>query len=190
MEPKLATAFCNRCFIPSRPNPAHHPDGQAQHILPGYVEALDPYEPDLVPSLFLAGGITGCPDWQREMVSLLAGEAVTLLNPRRASFPIDDPTAAPKQIEWEHLHLRKADGILFWFPCEALCPIALYELGAWSMTSKPLFVGVHPNYQRRQDVEVQTALVRPDVAVRRSLPDVAVAVKAWLTSLHTQGRAD
>lgn len=152
-----------------------------------YIEALTEYEPGPLPSVFLGGGITGCPDWQRELVALLQDLPVALLNPRRANFPISDPTAAPKQIEWEHRHLRKADAIAFWFPCETLCPITLYELGAWSMYRdergpKPLFIGVHPNYQRCKDVEIQTHLVRPEVQVVLSLIDLAECVKRWLPS--------
>jgi hypothetical protein len=145
-----------------------------------YVEALNEYRTGSPPSVFLAGGISGCPDWQREVVDLLRDEPVTVLNPRRAAFPIGDPTEAPRQIEWEHRHLRLADAILFWFPREALCPIALYELGAWSMTRKPLFPGVHPDYPRRQDVEVQTQLARPDVTVVHALADLAEQVRRWL----------
>jgi Nucleoside 2-deoxyribosyltransferase like len=132
------------------------------------------------PSLFLAGGITGCPDWQAEAVRLLSDLPVTLLNPRRPSFPMNDPSAAAEQIEWEHQALRRATAILFWFPGEALCPIALYELGAWSMTSKQLFVGTHPGYPRRQDVVIQTALARSDVAVVDSLSGVICQARAWL----------
>ena len=130
-------------------------------------------------SVFLAGGITNCPDWQQEMVGLLCDTSVILLNPRSADFPIGDPDAAQEQIEWEYNHLRKANGILFWFPCETICPIVLYELGAWSMTTLPIFVGVHPQYQRRQDVEIQTGLVRPDVRVVYSLKDLARQVKEF-----------
>jgi hypothetical protein len=65
------------------------------------------------PSLFLAGGITGCPDWQRQLRDELADTALTLLNPRRTQFPIGDPRAAPVQIEWEHRHLRRATAILY-----------------------------------------------------------------------------
>jgi hypothetical protein len=93
---------------------------------------------------------------------------------------MDDAEAAPQQIAWEHHHLRLVDAILFWFPRETLCPIALYELGAWSMTSKPLFLGVHPDYPRRQDIEVQTQLARPDVLVVYSLVDLADQVRGWL----------
>jgi hypothetical protein len=152
-----------------------------------YIEAPAEYEPGSLPGVFLAGGITGCPDWQREMVALLRDLPVAILNPRRANFPIADPTAASAQIEWEFRHLRKADAILFWFPCETLCPISLYELGAWSrdrsgQKSKPLFIGVHPQYQRRADVEIQTNLVRPELRIAYALPDLAESVKRWLSS--------
>ncbi|MBA7517298.1 hypothetical protein ES705_09351 [subsurface metagenome] len=116
-------------------------------------------------SLFLAGGISGCENWQSRMALYLRDLPIVLLNPRRKDFPIDDPEAAQAQIEWEYNHLRRASMILFWFPFETLCPIVLYELGAWSMTDKKIFVGVHPEYKRRQDVEIQTKLVRPEVQI-------------------------
>ena len=116
-------------------------------------------------SLFLAGGISGCENWQSRIVLYLRDVSIILLNPRRKDFPIDDPSAAQTQIEWEYGHLRRASMILFWFPSETLCPIVLYELGAWSMTDKKIFVGVHPEYKRRQDVEIQTKLVRPEIQI-------------------------
>jgi len=116
-------------------------------------------------SLFLAGGITGCPDWQWRMRIALKDVDIYLLNPRRKDFPINDSSAAMAQIEWEYNHLRRASMILFWFPEETLCPIVLYELGAWSMTDKKIFVGIHPLYKRKQDVEIQTKLVRPLVNI-------------------------
>jgi len=143
-----------------------------------YVEALDRLKRGVVgKAVFLAGGITGCPGWQQEMCSLLQDTDLILLNPRRAHFPIGDPSAAQEQIEWEHAHLGMADAILFWFPCETLCPITLYELGAWSMTDKPIFVGVHPSYQRRQDVEIQTRLARSEVGIHYSLESLAREVR-------------
>lgn len=146
----------------------------------GYVEA--PTEFDALPVMpgpfvFMAGGITGCPDWQQWMRAELDESHCTLINPRRQDFPIHDPGAAEAQIEWEHRMLRAADSILFWFPCETLCPIVLYELGAWSMTEKRLYVGVHPDYQRRQDVEIQTRLARPEVEVVYSLSALAEQVR-------------
>lgn len=130
-------------------------------------------------SIFLAGGITSCPDWQQEMRGLLSDTNLVLLNPRRVDFPIHDPSAALEQIAWEHEHLRLADAILFWFPHETLCPIVLYELGAWSMADKTIFVGVHPDYARRQDVEIQTGLTKPWIKIVYSLQDLANQIKFW-----------
>ena len=139
-----------------------------------YIEAITTYtKEDLGASIFLAGGITNCPDWQQDMVGLLNDTRYTLLNPRRKDFPIGDPNAALEQIAWEHNALRDADEILFWFPDDTICPIVLYELGAWSMTQKAIYVGVHPEYQRRQDVEIQTRLVRPEIKIAYSLEELA-----------------
>ena len=124
-------------------------------------------------SLFLAGGITGCPNWQGEMVGMLQDEDLIILNPRRENFPIHDPQAAHEQITWEHKALRLTNRISFWFAKETLCPIVLYELGAWSMTGRKIYVGMDPEYQRRQDVEIQTELARPDVEVVYSLEALA-----------------
>jgi len=128
--------------------------------------------------IFLAGGITDCPDWQADIIARLNTrlDGWTLYNPRRPLFPIHDPAAARAQIEWEFTWLRRAEMILFWFPCETLCPIVLYELGAWSMTAKPIFVGCHSEYRRAQDVVIQTKLQRPDVEVVDNLFDLVEQV--------------
>jgi hypothetical protein len=142
-----------------------------------YVEAPQEWADAMEPrkAVFLAGGITGCPDWQRQMRDLLCESGLLILNPRRRNFPIDDPAAAQQQIEWEYRHLRKADLILFWFCAATLNPIVLYEMGAWSMTDKPIAIGVEPGYARAQDVVIQTKLTRPDVKICSSLRDLATA---------------
>jgi hypothetical protein len=144
-----------------------------------YIEAPKIYNGS-AKSVFLAGGISDCPDWHAEVIKTLSPFDVTLLNPRRINFPMNDPSASTIQIKWEYEHLRKASAILFWFPCETLCPITLYELGAWSMSDKPVFVGVHPDYQRRQDVEIQTSLARPDISVVYSIPNLVGQVIDWI----------
>jgi hypothetical protein len=132
----------------------------------------------LEPSLFLAGGISNCPDWQSILAAQLETTDWTLINPRRLDFDATNPSLAEEQIRWEHKHLRLASAIAFWFPSETLCPITLYELGAWSMTQKPLFIGTHPSYARRLDVIVQTRLVRPDVIVVDSLEALAAQIRS------------
>lgn len=123
-------------------------------------------------SIFLAGGISGCPDWQKEMVELLKDTDLTIFNPRRENFDLSNALVTEEQIEWEFDHLR-------WFPKETLCPITLFELGAWSHTMKPLFVGMDPDYQRRKDVEVQLKLARADVLIVYNLTHLAELVKRW-----------
>ena len=70
--------------------------------------------------------------------------------------------------------------ILFWFPKESICPIALYELGAWCMTDKPLLIGVERQYERKIDIEEQTALIRPGIKIVYSLNDLAGQVMDYL----------
>jgi Nucleoside 2-deoxyribosyltransferase like len=128
-------------------------------------------------SLFLAGGISNCPDWQSRLLEALRDTDWVVFNPRRMDFDSSNFDLARVQIEWEHRHLRLASAVAFWFPPQTLCPITLYELGAWSMTKKPLFVGVDPAYARRLDVLEQTRLVRPDVRVVDSLEVLAGQLK-------------
>jgi Nucleoside 2-deoxyribosyltransferase like len=151
-----------------------------------YVEAPAEYDGP-GPSLFLAGGITGTVYWQAEIVRLLGDLPLVLLNPRRANFPMGDPSAAAGQIEWEFRHLRRATAVLFWFPHETLCPIALYELGRQTASRQPLFVGTHPEYQRRLDVEIQLRLARPEVRVVSDLAELAAQVRCWAESGRPEG---
>ncbi|MBU0761344.1 MAG: nucleoside 2-deoxyribosyltransferase domain-containing protein [Nanoarchaeota archaeon] len=143
-----------------------------------YVECPDVFEGN-ERSLFLAGGITGCENWQTKLVKLLEDTDLTLLNPRRKHFPTDNPNIEEEQITWEHNHLAKTNAVSFWFPKETLCPITLYELGKQSVSDKPIFIGVHPEYTRRKDVEIQTKLVRPGVKIVYSIEELAEQIKEW-----------
>ena len=138
-------------------------------------------------ALFLAGGITGCGDWQNEMVDMLDATDLILLNPRRDDFP-DDPTQAeaetPWQIEWEFIHLRQARARLFWFPSATLCPITLFELGTVCAKSDVLFVGVDKQYKRKIDIDHQLKLSRPwDCRVSASIKQLVNRVKSWAKTL-------
>ena len=131
-------------------------------------------------SVFLAGGISSCPNWQAQILELLRDTDWLVLNPRREDFDLSDPQMAEAQIEWEYRHLALSDAIAFWFPPQTLCPITLYELGKWSMTDKPLLIGVDTAYARRFDVITQTRLARPDVQVTDSLEGLAAQLKGAL----------
>jgi hypothetical protein len=135
-------------------------------------------------SIFLAGGISNCPDWQK----LTAFEFVTktpldVLNPRRYNWNMDSQDEASiAQIEWEYAALRHATFTLFWFPEETLCPITLFELGSAleRIEGRQLLVGCHPNYGRKLDVITQCRLSRPEIKVWESLEDmVASGISRW-----------
>ena len=143
-----------------------------------YIEAPNEYEGKDV-SVFLAGGITGCPDWQKEMVDKLKDLSITIFNPRRKNFPTDDPNAGENQVKWEFKHLHKATVISFWFPKETLNPITLFELGSWLVSDKKIFIGIHPDYEKKSTIFVQIKLVRPEVEIVSSLEDLAEQIKNW-----------
>jgi len=125
--------------------------------------------------LFLAGSITDCPDWQAEVIEKVKHLSnLTVYNPRRANFPIGDPKAAEEQITWEYKKLKESDGVSFWFDSGSLGPITLYELGRWGNSSydKSLVIGIHKEYQRKQDVEIQTNLSRPGTKISYSIDNL------------------
>jgi hypothetical protein len=121
--------------------------------------------------LFLGGGITNCPDWQSVLIEDIKEiPNLTIYNPRRKNFPIENPNASEAQITWEFNHLRDADIVLFWFAQGSLNPIVLYELGMWGNSNqRPMIVGVDPAYEIKQDVIIQTQLAKPDQIVLQSL---------------------
>ncbi len=145
-----------------------------------YIECPEIYKPGKnEKSLFFAGGITGCRDWQSTLVKLLYYEKITLLNPRRKHFPDGDKNELTRaQTTWEYEHFKKATAISFWFPKEALCPITLFELGKQSMQNKFIFVGVDPKYKRRADIEIQMQLAKPEIKLVYSLNNLAQQIKS------------
>lgn len=150
-----------------------------------YVESPSTIRFDPVfPRVFLAGGITGCPDWQSRMVKLLeeTGVDMVVFNPRRENFPIEDPNAARDQIAWEYKHFRMSSCIVFWFSSGTVQPIVMFELGSWSMFDalRPghvkLVIGVDPSYPRMRDVMIQMELLHPGVVIHFYLEQVARSV--------------
>lgn len=112
-------------------------------------------------AVFLAGGITGCPDWQSEFSEMVKDDISdrwVLLNPRRAEFDVSDPSMSEAQIDWEHKWLERAAITVFWFPAESVCPITLFELGRCIGQRRRTIVATHPDYPRRFDVVYQYGL--------------------------------
>ena len=121
-------------------------------------------------TIFLAGGISNCADWQEDAANQLDKIYDVVINPRSPNLDMSKVgLEAKKQIEWEHRNLKRADAILFWFAPETIQPIVLFELGRWLATSKTLFIGVHPDYERSFDVVQQVRLERPNQTISLDL---------------------
>lgn len=137
------------------------------------------------PSVFLAGGITNCPEWQQEIIGKLGDIGFgCLLNPRRANFPIEDPNAAREQITWEFEALSQVDIFTMWYsnaPSDQ--PICFYELGrnlALRQVRDELeyvVIGVEKGFKRSQDVYIQTELVSKRLLVVDNFEDYVQQVR-------------
>ena len=113
-------------------------------------------------SLFLAGGISNCENWQQELIEYLSDVDVTIVNPRREGDLATDGTEAAIQIEWEFNYLKSCSMISFWFPKTSICPITLFELGkvlgTYDLHNVIVLVGCDPEYSRLFDVQQQSKL--------------------------------
>jgi hypothetical protein len=140
-----------------------------------YFEAPTEIKTNL-PSVFLAGGIGNCPDWQAEAVELFADREVALFNPRRVNFPEWNREQSEIQIRWEFDAIAEADVTMFWFPAgPSMQPIALFELGGRLWSGAPMVVGRDPEYLRADDIDIQVELVSPGRPVYRSLAATVAA---------------
>jgi len=127
------------------------------------ITSPEPLEHPFQKSIFLAGGISDCSDWQKDVAERIATETDTIVyNPRRVDFDMSAGEELSRiQIRWEWHALRICPFNLFWFPGETLCPITLMEYGSAMERIRVggLMCGTHPNYARRFDIIEQTELM-------------------------------
>jgi len=134
--------------------------------------------------IFLAGGISNCPNWQKDLCDRFLNDErlqykdVIVFSPRCEEIPEEDP-----QVRWEYDKLNKSDIIGFWFSYGSLNPITLFEYGSyirwhsWPLhypqdkINKTLVVGCHSDYQRKNNVIIQTKLARPGLEIQNNLDD-------------------
>lgn len=142
--------------------------------------------------VFLAGGITKCREWQKEVIEYLRQEYrhnndnLVLFNPRRDNFPINDPSAASEQITWEFNMLEQCDIFSIYFDeGESDQPICMYELGRNICRMQMRFptdwenriiVSSDENYKRYNDVIMQKTLATNDSYVNTSLHNHCVSI--------------
>lgn len=119
-------------------------------------------------SVFLAGGITNCKEWQKAVIRELEFEDISFFNPRQEHFDVSDKNASYNQILWEFERLEKMD-IFSMYYCNDNSdqPICMYELGRniseikknYSKTwEHRIIISVEKGYKREQDVFIQTRL--------------------------------
>jgi hypothetical protein len=135
-----------------------------------YVESL-PVSGDPV-KVFLAGGITGCENWQKTVIDILEKDLpddVLIYNPRREEFDTESRISARAQIEWEFRHLEEMDIFTMFFAASntSVGPICLYELGRYIPRMQMRFptdwqnrivIGIEAGYSRQLDVIEQVDL--------------------------------
>lgn len=125
-------------------------------------------EKPIYTSVFLAGGITNCKEWQKEVIDELECENVSIFNPRQEHFDISDKNASYKQILWEFERLEQMDIFSMYFCNDnSTQPICMYELGRNivrmqnrfpSDWEKRIVISIEDGYERAKDVLIQTEL--------------------------------
>lgn len=143
--------------------------------MPVYIEAPTTISGlDDVESIFLAGGITGCVDWQKVAKNVLmsSDRYAYIINPRRENFDLLDIDVEEEQIKWEADLLLRCTDIMYWFSSETVQPITLFELGHWCTEKSNIIVGCDPEYSRRFDVITQLGIYRPDIKVWGNLDNM------------------
>ena len=129
---------------------------------------------DLIPDIFLAGGVTYSPNWQKEALEMLADTDLIVANPRRDEIVSSVGDTARRQIIWEFENLKSAKVVLFWFP-NAETIITFLELGKELARKSRIVVGTDPNYNRRFDIETQVRLELPRAVIYTTLDETVRA---------------
>jgi Nucleoside 2-deoxyribosyltransferase like len=136
----------------------------------------------LDPIIFIAGDIVGCPNWQKELASRFDHhKQLYLLNPRTPKFDSNNSDMYSHQIEWEQFYFTASDAVLFWFCWETSGSRALYQLGTAVASGKTIFVGCHPGYTGRNELQKQLSLARPTLTMHSDFTDLVTNVEQWLT---------
>lgn len=151
---------------------------------PTYIQCPQKFEEEKANGklIFLAGGISKCPNWQEDFKQMLFESRLpklVIFNPRR-SHDFDFEKESEFQIKWEFDHLKRSDAVSFWFPKESVCPITLLELGTCLKSqNKTVFVGCHPEYSRKTDLYIQTSLYRPEIKIVEDLVSLSQQIQKW-----------
>ncbi len=173
------------------------------------ITAPERYEPsDKDITVFLAGGIVNCKNWQKQVIDTLYNDQYyendlglfVLFNPRRDNFPIHDKSAAIQQIAWEFDMIEKCNIFSMYFSSgESDQPICMYELGRNILRMQMkypadwqdrIIISIEDGYKRKQDVLIQTGLatkdkvfvntqISPEICLRYHVENITRAFKKF-----------
>jgi hypothetical protein len=134
------------------------------------------------PSIFLGGSLSG--EWRRQVIAGLENTELIIFTSWFESPDYPDPSQEPDLIDWEYRHLQHSDAVLFWFCPKDLAENAMIQLGMYSQAAwQRLFVGVHPEYQWRREVETWCQVVCKGIKVSHQIDDILIQVQAWYSGL-------
>jgi Nucleoside 2-deoxyribosyltransferase like len=154
------------------------------------IVAPDMSQPIYPTTLFLGGGISGCPNWQEYVITKLSGYQLTIWNPRRKTFQMNDRDAAQIQTDWEIDRLRIADINAYWFSSGTLNPIALVEIGESFALRERIVLGMDQEYARKWDLEFRMDKYLPWEAISYTLDDFVKNIKDAFHMHHMMKRKE
>ena len=125
-------------------------------------------------TIFLAGGICNCDNWQDIVIDELEKEFkdddhIIVFNPRRKTFDMSNPKETEIQITWEFKYLQLMKIFTMFFannPSDQ--PICMYELGRNLVRMEFFYdknykdrvvISACDGYSRKNDVVIQSGLV-------------------------------
>lgn len=128
--------------------------------------APEKVNPDLKPSVFLAGSIEmgKAVEWQKEVIEALKDTKCVVYNPRRKDW---DPTWEQKktnpsfysQVTWEVSFILKADVVAFYLQPGTLSPISMFELGLVAKEkNKQIIVYCPDGFYRKGNIDIYSGL--------------------------------
>jgi len=144
---------------------------------------IDSEHPDKL-RIFLAGCANT--DWRKEFVKYFdEDDDVVFLDPKREDWDLMNKSMMEEQVTWEFVKQKNADIMVFYYNAGSVCPITLLEFGLWGLSKgTPMVVGVTSDYEKHDDIILQTKLARPETRIVESLYELSYETKSKIDKLE------
>lgn len=135
-------------------------------------------------SVFLAGCANT--EWRKEFLTYFDEKNhILFYDPKRDNWDVNNKEFMEQQIFWEFTNLRKSNVVVFWFNGGSVCPITLLEYGLWGLSKgTPVVIGVSSDYEKKDDIYLQTRLARPDIRIVDNLYELSYELKSKLDEMR------